>query len=98
MSENLTFQVKDVDEERDRTIIELEGTASSLMPDFVVNNRARLKAIRVVGGEHVVRGAINEIAEGDLGRVTDILEFESNPLDMPGMREIFVVVGVQKTD
>lgn len=100
MPENLTFQVVNVDEREDQTSIDLEGTASSIMPDFVVTTRARLKAIRVVGGEHVVRGAVNEITMGNLSRVTEILVFETDddPPDMRGIREVFVTVIVKTGD
>lgn len=98
MPDNITFDIQYVGRRRNQTVVELEGLAASLMPDFVVETRARLKAIRVVGGEQVARGALDEVSEGNLGRVTEIIDFDIGDREPPGGREVFITVAVDTGD
>lgn len=94
MPENITFEVVGIDQGREETIVELEGMAASLIPDFVVESRARLKAIRVVGGEQIARGALEDIIEGNLGRVTEIVDIDMDEGQLGG-REVSIAVAVE---
>lgn len=93
----VTFTVDNVQERGPERMIQLSGKATRLTPDIVLENRARMKAIRVMGLESFGREAAEMIMSGDLSRVTEIEELEKHDVDGIGV-EILATVVVRDFD
>lgn len=99
MADGVTFSVKSVEEQGNSVIVEIEGEKFGMMPNFVVKNRARLKAIRVVGVERLPRNVAEQVMEGDFGRVTEIIDFEERGGESGvGPTDVFALVEVSTGD
>lgn len=94
MSPELTFDISSVEDHGDTSIVEMSVASPKVMPDFVVKNRARVKAIRIVGPERIAVGGVEEIMDGNLSRVTEILEHRKTPAQPPGFETSDIVIEV----
>lgn len=72
--------------------VELEGKVPTLMPDLIAENRARLKAITASGLVDVSVGTLEELSDGNLGRVAEVHDTDTLN-EGPGFTEKrFIVV------
>lgn len=94
MSEAIVFEIQGSEESGDEVMVELEGSKLAVVPDFVMKNRARIKAIRVVGIETLPRAAVEAVMEGDVSRFTEIVEYDKQRSDVP-LEDVYVVVAVK---
>lgn len=70
------MDVVSTDKMGDETEVVVEGKSPQLVPEMVLQNRARLRAITVSGLSGVPAETLDQIMSGDLSRVTEINDIQ----------------------
>lgn len=82
-----TFDIINID----GNVVEMEVEASRVTPDFVIGQRARLKALRTYGLENIPEDLVREVYEGNLGRITEIVHEETISTDGAFKEKMYAV-------